>query len=173
MKKNGLHKLQFRRHDNSPQSEGRLTSHPEKYFSKGTPSSLFCLLYVDDGAFTFQSWKELELGSSVIRDQCPTNARRYSLESIKTEAVFFPQPGLFKRPTPPPTPLHSPPHHFHSSPKPHRKANQPNENARMNSIIMHQKHKQLFYRTEEYSPSRNILNTLATTSHAPSVKTFT
>ena len=53
----GLHKLQFRRHDNSPQSEGRLTSHPKQYFSEGTLSSFFCVLYVDDGAFAFQSWK--------------------------------------------------------------------------------------------------------------------
>ena len=32
--KNGLHKLQFRRHDNSPQSEGRLTSHPKNISPK-------------------------------------------------------------------------------------------------------------------------------------------
>ena len=57
--KNGLHKLQFRIHDNSPQSEVRLTSHPKEYLSEGTLSSLFCMLYVDDGAFAFQSWKEI------------------------------------------------------------------------------------------------------------------
>ena len=55
--KNGLHKLQFRIHDNFPQSEGHLTSHPKQYFSEGTLFSLFCMLYVDDGAFAFQSWK--------------------------------------------------------------------------------------------------------------------
>ena len=124
--KNGLHKLQFRSHDNSPQSAGRLTSHPKKYFSEGTPSSHFCMLYVDNGAFAFQSQKELELGSSVIRDQFNKFALQMHVgtpsKASKTEAVIFPQPGFFKLPTPPP-PLHSPPHHSHSYPNPHRKAN--------------------------------------------------
>ena len=72
--------------------------------------------------------------------------------------------------TPPP---HSPPHHFHSSPNLHKKSNQPNGNARMDSMIMHQKYRQLFYRTEEYLLSRNILSTSATTSHTPYATTLT
>ena len=59
--KNNLHQLQFRRHDNSPLSKGRVSSQPKRSFSEGTLFELFCMLYVDDGAFAFSSRKEIEL----------------------------------------------------------------------------------------------------------------
>ena len=75
--------------------------------SEGTLFDIFCLLYVDDGAFAFQSRKELELGSAVVRRQFS----RFGLEmhvgnkdkASKTEAVFFPPPGFFKLPSIPPS----------------------------------------------------------------------
>ena len=64
--RNDLQMLQFRRHDNSPRSSGRIISHPRRTFSEGILFEIFCMLYVDDGAFTFPSRKELEIGSTVI-----------------------------------------------------------------------------------------------------------
>ena len=98
--RNDLTPLQFRRHDNSPRSTVCATSHKRKSFSEGTLFEIFCLLYVDDGAFAFQSRKELELGSAVVCRQFS----RFGLEmhvgnkdkASKTEAVFFPPPGFFK-----------------------------------------------------------------------------
>ena len=58
--RNGLHMLQFRRHDNSSRSSGRNISHPRRIFSEGTFFEIFCMLYVDNGAFTFLSRLELE-----------------------------------------------------------------------------------------------------------------
>ena len=58
--------IQFRRKSNSPQSSGRVTSHPAKTFSQGTLFELFCMLYVDDGAFAFETRREMEIGANLI-----------------------------------------------------------------------------------------------------------
>ena len=95
-------KLEFHRHGNSPHSTGRLTSHPEKTFSKGTLFDIFCMLYVDDGAFAFVSRRDLEIGAYLVFKQF----ERLGLEmhvgnadkTLKTECVFFPAPGHFKPP---------------------------------------------------------------------------
>ena len=55
--RNGLTPLQFRRHDNSPLSNGSIISHKRRTFSEGTLFDMFCMLYVDDGAFDFPSRK--------------------------------------------------------------------------------------------------------------------
>ena len=101
-----------------------------------------------------------------IQQVWPTDARRNPFESIKNRSSLLPPTRIIK--TTNNHPPNSPPHHSHSSPNPHRKANSPNGNARMKSMIMHQRHKRLFYRMEEYSPSRNISNTLAITFLTPS-----
>ena len=51
--RNDLKMIKFKRHSNSPQSSGRITSHPAKTFSHGTLFVIFCILYFDDGAFAF------------------------------------------------------------------------------------------------------------------------
>ena len=67
--KHDLHKLQFRRHDNSPRSAVIISSRPRRSFSEGNISKMFCLLYVDDGEFAFSSSIELEIGSAIIQAQ--------------------------------------------------------------------------------------------------------
>ena len=59
--KNDLQMIKFRQKSNSPQSSGIITSHPAKTFSQGIFSELFCMLYVDDRAFTFKIRKEMEI----------------------------------------------------------------------------------------------------------------
>ena len=58
--------IKFKRHSNSPQSSGRITSHPAKKFSHGTLFEMFCTLYVDDGAFAFETRKDMEIGSNPV-----------------------------------------------------------------------------------------------------------
>ena len=55
--RNGLTHLQFRRHDNSPLSNGIIISHKRRTFSEGTLFDMFCVLYADDRAFAFPSIK--------------------------------------------------------------------------------------------------------------------
>ena len=50
---NGLIPLQFRRHNHSPLSNESIISHRRHTFSEGTLFDMFCMLYVDDGAFAF------------------------------------------------------------------------------------------------------------------------
>ena len=48
-----LRKSQFVRKDNSPRSTGKLVRHRPGTFSSGILFDLFCMLYVDNGAFIF------------------------------------------------------------------------------------------------------------------------
>ena len=51
----GLSKPQFARKDNSPRSTGQLVRHRNGTFLSGIPFDLFCMIYVDDSAFVFES----------------------------------------------------------------------------------------------------------------------
>ena len=64
--KNGIEKIEFKRHTNSPHSAGRVTSQPEKNFSQGNLFDIFCILYVDDGAFAFSTRHDLEKGAKLV-----------------------------------------------------------------------------------------------------------
>ena len=98
--KNNLQMIKFRQKRNSPQSSGRITSHPSKAFFQETLSKPFCMLYVDDRAFAFEKRKEMEVGSNLVFKQF----RRFGLQMhvgskskpSKTECVFSPDPGHFK-----------------------------------------------------------------------------
>ena len=58
------------------------------------------MLYVDDGAFPFEYWKQLTLVAQLISD----HFKRFGMEMhirrgggfSKIECMFFPPPGLFK-----------------------------------------------------------------------------
>ena len=52
----------------SPQDTGKLTGHKVKTFTQGNLLTLFCVLYVDNGAFPFENRLQLELGLSLIHD---------------------------------------------------------------------------------------------------------
>ena len=51
--RNDLKIIKFKRHSNSPQYSGIINSHPAKTFSHGTLFKFFCMLYFNEGAFTF------------------------------------------------------------------------------------------------------------------------
>ena len=97
--KHDLHKLQLRRHDNSPRSAGIIYSHPRRSFSEGTLFEIFSILYVDNGAFAFSSHRRLEIGSALIQAQVSNFGLQMHVVSIskpsKTEAIF-PFPKVFQ-----------------------------------------------------------------------------
>ena len=45
---------------------GKLTGHKKNSFEQGTLIDLFCVLYVDDGAFTFEDRDQLTRGLNLI-----------------------------------------------------------------------------------------------------------
>ena len=100
--KNGKEKIRFKRHSNSPHSAGRVTSHPAKNFSQGTLFDIFCILYVDDGAFTFSSRYDLEKGVKLVYETFAKLGPQMHIgtteKASKTEFVFFPAPGHFDPP---------------------------------------------------------------------------
>ena len=89
--------LQQRSH--LPQEIGNLTGHKVKKFSQGNLLTLFCVLYVDDGAFPFKDRIQLKLGLSLIHNHLV----KFGLEvhigrgnkASKTKCIFFPPPGFF------------------------------------------------------------------------------
>ena len=58
---NGLTNAEFSRDNNSPLSDGQLISHQPQSFSREVLFELFCMLYVDDGPFVFESRHQLKL----------------------------------------------------------------------------------------------------------------
>ena len=98
--KHGIKKIEFKRHTNSPHSAGRVTGHPEKNFSQVTLFEIFCMLYVDDGAFAFISRYDLEIGVKLVYETFATFGLQMHIgtteKALKTECVFFPAPGHFK-----------------------------------------------------------------------------
>ena len=49
-----LKMVHLRQHTHSPRDVGKITGHKKKSFIQGTLLTLFCGLYVNDGAFTFE-----------------------------------------------------------------------------------------------------------------------
>ena len=71
-----LRKSQFVRKDNSPRSTGKLVSHRPGTFSSGILFDLFCMLYVDNGAFVFEFRTDIKKGITLLSD----NFSRFGLE---------------------------------------------------------------------------------------------
>ena len=63
---NGPTKAKFSRKNNSPLSDGQLIIHSPRSFKRGDLFELFCMLYVDGGAFVFESRHRLETGTPLI-----------------------------------------------------------------------------------------------------------
>ena len=93
--------INLRQHTHSPCNVGKLTGHKKKNFEQGTIIVLFCVLYVDDGAFTFEDSDQLTRGLNLIYQ----HFTRFGLnihtgkgkKASKTECVFFPPPGFLRR----------------------------------------------------------------------------
>ena len=100
--KNGIEKIEFKRHTNSSHSASRVTSHPAKNFSQGTLFEIFCILYVDGGAFAFSSRYDLEKGAKLVYETFAKLGLQMHIgtteKASKTECVFFPAPGHFDPP---------------------------------------------------------------------------
>ena len=104
----GLRKAQFARKDNSPRSTRQLVIHRSGTFSSGILFDLFCMIYVDDGAFVFESRTDIEKGITLISDHFARFGLKMhisTLKTSKTECVFSPPPGFFNTRTLPLTSL--------------------------------------------------------------------
>ena len=96
-----LKMINLRQHTHSPCDVVKLTGHKKKNFEQGTLLALFCVMYVDDGAFTFEDQDQLTRGLNLIYQ----HFTRFGLEmhigkvkrASKTECVFFPPPEFIKR----------------------------------------------------------------------------
>ena len=93
--------INLRQHTHSPRGVDKLTGHKKNSFEQGTLLALFCLLYVEDGAFTFEDHDKLTRGLNLIYQ----HFTRFGLEmhlgkgkkASKTKCVFFPPPGFLRR----------------------------------------------------------------------------
>ena len=90
-----------RQHTHSPRNVGKLTGHKKKNFEQGTLIALFCVLYVDDGAFTFEDRDQLTRGLNLIYQHFTEFGLEMHIgmgkKASKTECVFFPSPVIFRR----------------------------------------------------------------------------
>ena len=93
-----LSKAQFARKDNSPRSTGQLVSHRPGTLLSGILFYLFCMLYIDDGTFFFESRTDIEKGSTLLSD----HFARFGLEihigtgkNPQTLNVYFSRPQVF------------------------------------------------------------------------------
>ena len=93
-----LNMVNLRQHNHLPHDVGKLTGHNKKIFDQGTLIALFCIVYVDDGAFMFEECNQLTQVLTLIYH----HFTGFSLEmhvgkgkkASKTECVFFPPPGF-------------------------------------------------------------------------------
>ena len=97
--KAGLNIITLQQRSHLPQDIGKLTGHQVKTFSQENVLTLFCVLYVDGGAFPFEDCLQLELGLSLIQNHFV----KFGLEmhigrgnkASKTKCIFFPPPSFF------------------------------------------------------------------------------
>ena len=90
--------INLRQQTHSPRDVGKLTVHKKKSFEQGTLLALFCVLYVDGGAFTYEDRGQITRGLNLIY----LHFTRFGLEmhvgkgkrASKTECIFFPPPGF-------------------------------------------------------------------------------
>ncbi|MCP4745472.1 MAG: hypothetical protein GY874_04910 [Desulfobacteraceae bacterium] len=102
--KKGIEKAEFSRvsTESFQNLEGQLLGQkPKKGFANGVIFNILQILYIDDGAFIFNSRKDLIKGVNLINDMF----KKFGLEmhigrngkASKTECIFFPPPGFFKQ----------------------------------------------------------------------------
>ena len=58
--------INLRQHTHSHRDVFKLIGHKKKIFEQGTLLALFCVLYVDDGVFTFEDCDQLTRGLNLI-----------------------------------------------------------------------------------------------------------
>ena len=76
-------------------------------FTSGTLFDLFCILYVDNGEFTFEPKTDIERGIALLSDHFDRFGLKINIGAgknpSKTEYIFFPPPGFSNTCTSPPT----------------------------------------------------------------------
>ena len=90
--------IQLQQKTNSPRDIGQLTGHKRYKFAKGSLLYLFCILYVDNGTFTFVNRNQLKCGLRLVYSHFNKFGFEMYIERggvSKTECVFFPSPGFF------------------------------------------------------------------------------
>ena len=96
-----LKMINLRQHTHSPRVFGKLIGHKKNNLEQGTLIALFCVLYVDDGAFAFEDRDQLTRSLNLIYQ----HFTRFGLEihigkgkkASMTECVFFPPPVFLRR----------------------------------------------------------------------------
>ena len=85
----------------SPHNVGKLTGQKKNNFEQGTLLALFCVLYVYDGAFTFEDREQLARCLNLIYQYFTRFGLKMHIgkgnKSSKTECVFFPPQGFLRR----------------------------------------------------------------------------
>ena len=93
--------INLRQHMHSPRDVGKLTGHKKKNFEQGALLVLFCVLYLDKIAFTFEDCNQLTRGLNLIYQQFTRFGLKTHVgkgkKASKTECVFFPPPGFSDR----------------------------------------------------------------------------
>ena len=93
----GLIKSQFAHKYNSPRSTGQLVSHRPGTFLSGILFNLFCMLYVDDGSFVFESRTDIEKGITLIFDHFAWFGLEMHIGTEKKHQrlnAYFPRPRI-------------------------------------------------------------------------------
>ena len=61
-----LKMINLRQHTHSPRDVGKLTGHKKNNLEQGKLLALFCVLYVDHGAFNFEERDQLTRGLNLV-----------------------------------------------------------------------------------------------------------
>jgi hypothetical protein len=96
---NGIEKVECKQVEIEELNKGVLTGQPANRLKTGTTFNILEILYIDDGAFIFNSRLDLEICLNVIRKQFA----KFGLEvhvgtnekESKTKCVYFPEPKRF------------------------------------------------------------------------------
>ena len=91
--------ITLRQHTHSHSDVVKLTGHNKKKFEQGTLLALFCVLYVDDDAFTLEDCNKITRGVNLIYQHFKIFGLKMNVgrgnKASKTECVFFPPQGFF------------------------------------------------------------------------------
>ena len=98
--KTDIKMINLRQHTHSPREVGKLTGHKKNKFEQVTILALFCVLYVDDGAFAFEDRDQLTRSLNLIYQHFTRFGLKIHIEkgkkASKTECIFFPPPGFLR-----------------------------------------------------------------------------
>ena len=99
--KSDLKMVNLKQQTHSPCDVDKLTGHNKNNFEQCTLLALFCVLYVDDGAFTFEDRDQLTRGLNLVYQHFTRFGLKMHIgkgnETFKIECVSFPMPGFLRQ----------------------------------------------------------------------------